>query len=183
MIAGLRAFARKPAIKPSGMRAFLPDALLRVKQSYRSASLRFKIAFFVVILLTSTSFVLSIVTVQIMNHYILNEIIKRGESVGNSIAASAGYNLLSKDLLALDNLVYKAKASNSDMRYVAIVDLDLKTIAHSTTEMIGATNPVASGRRLRDAVDGARVTELSNASGRILEIRCPIVFMNKPSAA
>ena len=44
-----------------------------------------------------------------MNNYILNEVIKRGESVGKGIAASAGYNLLSEDLLGLDNLVFKAK--------------------------------------------------------------------------
>ena len=180
MTASLRSFARKPSFHLRGLRTSLQAWLLMVKQSYRSASLRFKIAFFVVILLTSTSLVLSIVTVQIMNNYILNEITKRGESVGNSIAASAGYNLLSKDLLALDNLVYKAKASNRDMRYVAIVDLDMKTIAHSAPEMIGETRGIAPGRRLKAMADGTQVTELTDTSGRILEILCPIVFMNKP---
>ncbi len=180
MIAGLRSYARKPTFHLRGLQTLLQARLLLVKQSYRSASLRFKIAFFVVILLTSTSLVLSIVTVQIMNNYILNEIIKRGESVGDSIAASAGYNILSKDLLALDNLVYRAKSSNRDMRYVAIVDLDLKTMAHSAPEMIGETRQVAPGRLVRDSTDGTRVTELTDASGSILEILCPIVFMNKP---
>src|SRR5512137_892961 len=99
-------------------------------QRYQSASLRFKFAFLVVILLTSTSFILCILTVQIMNNYVLNEIIKRGESVGKSIAASAGYSLLSRDRLGLDNLVFKAKTSNSDMPYVAIVDPDMKTVVH-----------------------------------------------------
>ena len=180
MIASLRSSARKPTLQLRGLHRSLQAGLLGVKQGYRSASLSFKIAFFVVILLTSTSLVLSIVTVQIMNNYILNEITKRGQSVGNSIAASAGYNLLSKDLLALDNLVYKAKASNSDMRYVAIVDLDMRTIAHSAPEMIGETKQVAPGRHLRGTVDGPQITELTDASGSILEIICPIVFMNKP---
>jgi hypothetical protein len=76
-------------------------------------------------------------TLQIMNDYILNEIIKRGESVGNSIAATAGYSLLSGDLLGLDTIVYKAKVSNSDMPYVAIVDQAMKVIVHSDTPMIG----------------------------------------------
>ena len=148
-------------------------------QRYRSATLRFKIAFFVVILMTSTSFALSIVTVQIMNNYILNEIIKRGESVGKSIAASAGYNLLSKDLLGLDNLVFKAKSSNSDMLYVTIVDQDMKTVVHSATEMIGETKPVDQGQLFRASVDGTTVKELTNPSGSIFEILCPIVFMKK----
>jgi len=114
-----------------------------------------------------------------MNNYILNEIIKRGESVGKSIAASAGYNLLSKDLLGLDNLVFKAKSSNSDMLYAAIVDPDMKTIVHSAAEMIGETQPVAQGQLFREAADGTTVKELTNSSGSIFEILCPIVFMNK----
>ncbi|MEJ2657420.1 MAG: HD domain-containing protein [Desulfobacterales bacterium] len=149
-------------------------------QRYRSASLRFKIAFFVVILLTSTSFILCIITVQIMNNYILNEIIKRGESVGKSVAASAGYNLLSKDLLGLDNLVFKAKSSNSDMLYVAIVDPDMKTVVHSAADMIGEKKPVAQGRLYKETADGTIIKELTNSSGSIFEILCPIVFMNKP---
>ena len=95
-----------------------------MREGYRSVSLRFKIAFFVVVLMTCTFFGLYIITVQIMNSYLQNEIIKRGESVGKSIAASAGYSLLSKDLLSLDNLVFKAKSSNSDMEYVTIVTPD-----------------------------------------------------------
>ena len=151
----------------------------RLRRRYRSASLRFKIAFFVVILLTSTSFVLSMVTVHIMNNYILNEIIKRGASVGKSIAASAGYNLLAHDLLGLDNLVYKAKDANSDMLYVAIVDPDMRTVVHSDPEMIGETRPVIKGRRFSEADDGTVVTEIIRDASPIFEIRAPIVFMNK----
>jgi HD-GYP domain-containing protein (c-di-GMP phosphodiesterase class II) len=133
----------------------------------------------VVILLTSTSFILSIITVQIMNNYILNEIIKRGESVGKSIASSAGYNLLPEDLLGLANLVFKAKSSNGDMLYVAIVDSDMRTIVHSDTGMIWENKPVAQGRLYREAADGTIVKELTNSSGRIFEIISPIVFMKK----
>jgi HD-GYP domain-containing protein (c-di-GMP phosphodiesterase class II) len=154
-------------------------ALLLMSQRYRSANLRFKIAFFTVILLTTTSLVLCILTVQIMNNHILNEIIKRGESVGKSIAASAGYSLLSRDLLGLDNLVFKAKSSNSDMPYVAIVDTDMKTIAHSEAPMIGETMPVSQGVLLRETEDGTKVKELPNPSGNIFEISCPIIFMKK----
>jgi len=114
-----------------------------------------------------------------MNNYILNEIIKRGESVGKSIAASAGYNLLSKDLLGLDNLVFNAKSSNSDMLYVAIVDPDMKTVVHSAAEMIGETKPVAQGQLFREAADGTTVKELKISSESIFEILCPIVFMKK----
>ena len=179
MIASPRSFLQKANLSLQAFWKYVQAALLSMRQRYRSASLRFKIAFFVVILLTSTSFVLSIITVQIMNNHILNEIIKRGESVGKSIAASAGYNLLSKDLLGLDNLVYKAKASNSDMLYVTVVDTDFKTVVHSAAAMIGETKPVAQGRLFRTAADGTTVRELTDASGQIFEIVCPIVFMKK----
>jgi len=179
MIANLRSFALKTTSYLQALLKFFQAALHLMTQRYRSATLRFKIAFFVVILMTSTSFALSIITVQIMNNYILNEIIKRGESVGKSIAASAGYNLLSKDLLGLDNLVFQAKSSNSDMLYVAIVDPDMKTVVHSATEMIGVTKPVAQGQLFREAADGTTVKELTNSSDSIFEILCPIVFMKK----
>jgi len=150
-----------------------------MSERFKSASLRFKIAFFTVILLTGTSLVLCIMTIQIMNNYVLNEIIKRGESVGKSIAASAGYSLLSRDLLALDTLVYKAKLSNSDMPYVAIVDPNMKVVVHSDTPMIGETMHITKGRPLSQAGDGIMVRELPNPSGTIFEISCPIVFMDK----
>ncbi len=179
MSAGLRPAAHKTEAYRRRAPAFLKAGFSSLQQGYRSASLRFKIAFLVVILITSTSFVLSIVTVQIMNNYILNEIVKRGESVAKSLAASAGYNLLSKDLLGLDNLVYKAKAANTDMLYVAIVDPAMKTIVHSAADMIGETRPVARGRLFSKAADGTRITELTDTSGSIFEIRSPIVFMGR----
>lgn len=151
-----------------------------MSQRLRSASLRFKIAFFTILLLTGTSFILCILTIQIMNDYVLNEIIKRGESVGKSIAASAGYSLLSGDLLGLDTLVYKSKASNSDMPYVAIVDTDMKAVVHSDTPMVGETLIVSRGSLFRKAVDGSTIRELPNPSGAIFEISIPIAFMKKP---
>jgi hypothetical protein len=94
MIEGQRSFALKTVSYLHALMKFFQAAILLMSQRFRSANLRFKIAFFTVLLLTSTSFVLCIMTLQIMNNYILNEIIKRGESVGKSIAASAGYSLL-----------------------------------------------------------------------------------------
>jgi len=99
--------------------------------------------------------------------------------VGKSIAASAGYSLLSRDLLGLDTLVYKAKSSNSDMPYVAIVDPARKAIVHSNVPMIGETILITQGHLIRKSADGTTVTELSKQSGTIFEISCPIVFMKK----
>ena len=157
--------------------AFSRASCRLLSRRLKSASLRFKIAFFVVILLTCTSFVLCIMTVQIMNGYILEEIIKRGESVGKSIAASAGYNLLSRDILALDNTVFKAKSSTKDMAYAAIADSDMKIVAHSEAPVIGEKLSINRGRIHRDSMDGVAVRELPDSG--IFEISCPVIFMNK----
>ena len=172
--------ARSAASYLHALSGFFKALLRLMSQRFRSASLRFKIAFFTVILLTATSLALCIMTLQIMNDYILNEIIKRGESVGNSIAATAGYSLLSGDLLGLDTIVYKAKVSNRDMPYVAIVDQAMKVIVHSDTPMIGETLHVEQGIIFREGADGVVVRELPARSGTMFEISCPIVFMKKP---
>ena len=180
MITKISLFVRKMNSYLLALLKLFRATLQLMVQRYQASSLRFKFAFLVVILLTSTSFILCILTVQIMNNYILNEIIKRGESVGKSIASAAGYSLLSRDRLGLDNLVFKAKSSNSDMPYVAIVDLDMKTIVHSETPMGGETIQASQGRLHRKADDGTTVIELPNPSGVIFEISCPIVFAKKP---
>ena len=77
------------------------------------------------------------------------------------------------------HLVFKATSSNSDMLYVAIVDPDMKTVVHSVTELIGENKPVAQDRLYRKSADGTIVRELTNLSGSIFEICCPIVFMKK----
>jgi putative nucleotidyltransferase with HDIG domain len=179
MTADCRLTIRRIGSNLSLFSGLIQTTSLLMKERFRSASLRFKIAFFVVLLMTSTSLVLCFITVQIMNNYILNEIIKRGESVSKSIAAAAGYSLLSKDLLSLDNLVFKAKSSNSDMEYVAIVTPDMDAVAHSDGAMSGEILPASQGRVIRKGIDGSTVKELPRSADSVFEISCPIVFMKK----
>lgn len=176
----LRSFNSRIVTYPYELLKLLNAIVHLTVERFQSASLRFKITLCVVFLLTATSFILCVITVQIMNNYILNEIIKRGESVGKSIAVSAGYSLLSGDLLGLDNLVFKATAANTDMAYAAIVNLHMETIVHSDAAMRGKTMPVAKGRLFKKSADGTTVKELPNPSGSIFEISCPVVFMKKP---
>ncbi len=158
----------------------LSATLSGIRERYGAISLRFKIAFFVVVLMTCTSFILSLITVQIMNRYLQNEIIKRAESIGKSIAASAGYSLLSEDVLGLDNLVFKAKSSNHDIEYVTIITPDHKTLVHSDMAQSGRRFPDTSGRLIRRHPDGTTVYELTMATGSMFEIAYPIIFMKKP---
>lgn len=74
-------------------------------------TIRFKLPVFVFLLLIFTSFVSFLATVEILNRVILNEIIKRAESLSKSSAAVAAYSLISCDALGMDHLVFKGKES------------------------------------------------------------------------
>ena len=142
------------------------STLTSAHRRFRTASLRFKIVFLTVVLLTTTSLVLCLMTGQIANRYLRNEIIKRGESVGQCIAAAAGYSLLSQDVLGLDNLVFKARSANADMAYALIVDQHLRTIVDSESpETRGTIVPADRGLIAsagRSPIPGVPATYASN---------------------
>jgi putative nucleotidyltransferase with HDIG domain len=157
----------------------IQTTLLLIRERLGSASLSLKIACLVLTLLACTSFTLCIITVQIMNKSLLNEIIKRGESVGKNLAKAAGQSLLPKDVSSLDRLLLQTKLSNSDIEYVAIVTPDNKIIAHSEIKMSGGIVPVNQGKLISKSYNRTTVKELSRGSDSLLEISCPIVSMNK----
>ena len=110
---------------------------------------------------------------------LLNEIIKRGESLAKGIALSAGYSRSSSDLLGLDNLVYQAKTAYTDVEYVAIINRQGNIIVHSDMRMSGRMLVAAQGRVINKSESGAIVRELSDVSGTVFEIAYPVVFMGK----
>ncbi|MEN8262959.1 MAG: HD domain-containing phosphohydrolase, partial [Nitrospirota bacterium] len=114
-----------------------------------------------------------------MNKNIINEILKRGEELSRSIAASAGYNFLSKDLLGLDNIVFKIKNSNKDVEYITIIGTDKKTIVHSDINQIGKILKYPEGQILKKEQDGTIVKEVHGMRGTIFEVVSPIEVMNK----
>ncbi len=151
-----------------------------MQERFRSASLRFKIALLAVILLSCTSIALCIITVQIVNKYVLSEIVKRGESVGKHITTLAKDTLSSRDVSSLDNLLFQAKLSNIDIESIAIVTPDNKIVAHSERKKDGEFAPTSRGKLISRGSDGSTVKELSGSSDSLLEISCPIVSMNQP---
>jgi putative nucleotidyltransferase with HDIG domain len=141
-------------------------------------TLRFKVSLFVFILLLATTLISYSATVRIMKQYILGEVIKRAESLSKSIAVSAGYSFASKDVLGLDNIVYKMKDSNPDVEYMAIVNNDMKIVVHSDIRKDGEISRL-SGRVWSKKLDGTIVREIPLHSGNIIEVSSPIIFMNK----
>ena len=142
-------------------------------------TIRFKLSLFVFILLIFTTAVFFIATVKILDLVILNEIIKRAESLSKSSATSAAYNMISGDVLGMDHLVFKGKQSNRDVEYIAIIDTHMNVVAHSDIqkrgEIIKGTEKGFSKRNGDETI----VKEISLSSGRSFELSTPIIFKGK----
>ncbi len=142
-------------------------------------SVRFKITGMVLFLLVASALAFYTITLTIMNRHLLNEVLKKSEALSKSTAASAGYSLLSKDFLGLDNMVYRVRESNRDVESIAIVGPDMKIIAHSDIAKAGKTLMPPQGRLLEQDADGTAITESTSPSVGCFEIISPIVSFNK----
>ncbi len=142
-------------------------------------SVRFKIAGMVLFLLAVSSLAFYSITLSVMNRHIFNEVLKRSEALSRSTAASAGYSLLSKDFLGLDNMVFRMRESNRDVESVAIVGPDMKIIAHSDIAKAGKSVAPPDGRLLLQDADGTIITESTSPSAECFEIVSPIVSFNR----
>ncbi|MGZ3559883.1 MAG: HD domain-containing phosphohydrolase [Thermodesulfobacteriota bacterium] len=142
-------------------------------------SIRLKLTVFVILLLIFTTFAFSIVTVKNLNQTILDEIIKRAETLSKTSASAAAYSLISNDSLGIDQIVFKGKSSNSDVEYMAIVDKKMRILGHSDIKKRGEILKGAEGNLFKKNGDGTIVKEISLSSGRSFEISTPIVFKDK----
>jgi putative nucleotidyltransferase with HDIG domain len=142
------------------------------------STLRFKIAFFIIILLLITAYLFSLITMQTMNRHILDEVVKRAESLCKSMAALAPYSILSSDLLGIDNIVSKAKEANTDVEYAAVTNAEMKILAHTDIARRGETFVPYPRVLFKENQDGTRVFEVQPASEKLLETVAPIFFNN-----
>lgn len=142
-------------------------------------TLRFKIALFIVILLLVTAAIFSFLTVQTMNRHILDEVIKRAESLSKSTAAMAPYSILSGDLLGTDNIVAKVRGANSDVEYMAVTNMEMKILAHTDVAKRGETYIPYPRDTIKENEDGTRVYEVQSTTEKLLEFVAPILIDNK----
>jgi len=143
-------------------------------------TLRFKIALFIIILLLVTASIFSLLTIQTMNRYIFDEVLKRAESLSKSTAALAPYSMLSGDLLGIDNIVSKVKEANSDVEYVAVTDVHGKILAHTDITRRGSLLEPSREDTPKEDGDGSGMSEVRSATDNYFELTAPIVFKNKP---
>jgi putative nucleotidyltransferase with HDIG domain len=142
-------------------------------------SLRFKISVFIIALLLITASLFSAITLRIMNRHMMEEVIKRAESLCRSTAALVPYSMLANDVLGIDNIVTKVKEANADVEYVAVTDTSMKILAHTDVDKRDSLFHQASSRTVRDIEDNTHVYELSTSSGSVFEVTSPVFFKNK----
>lgn len=142
-------------------------------------NIRFKLSLFILVLLTITTSVFYIIAVRMMDQYLLNELIKRTESLSRSAAASAAHSLLLGDLLGIDTTISKLKDLNRDIEYIAIVDSDMKAITHTDITKRGEKLEPATGNFIKSSKDGIVIHEATGPSGSYFEIVTPIIFKDK----
>lgn len=142
-------------------------------------SIRFKLPASTIALLAVVTLSLYMLTGRIMGRYILAEVIKRAESIGNNIAISAGYSFASGDVLGLDNLIFNVKEMNRDIDYVAIIGNDMKTIAHSDINRTGELFKPVKGTLYKESpsANGTVITE--EAGKGMFEVISPVFFKTK----
>ncbi|HWR73772.1 MAG TPA: HD-GYP domain-containing protein [Nitrospirota bacterium] len=150
-----------------------------MKRRFLLPTLRSKIALFIIILLFITASLFSLVTIQTMNRRIMDEVVKRAESLGRSTAALAPYSILSEDLLGADNIVSKIKDANPDVEYAAVTDTNRKILVHTDVTKRGETFEPATGKMVRVNGDGTLVYEVKRRSSGFFEILTPVLFKEK----
>jgi len=142
--------------------------------------IRVKASLFVILLLVLSTLAFSLVTLRTLNRRILGEVLKRAETLCRAAASTAGYALISQDLLGLDNIVYRIKSSSPDIVFLAVLSEEGEILAHSDTKKNGESYRPAAGKELERAADGTTVSEIPAPAHGMIEARTPIVFLGKP---
>jgi len=146
---------------------------------FRLFSMSGKMSLFIVVLVLVTTLVFSLIFLRTMDRHIMDEVMKRAETLGKSAAELASYGILSHDILGLDTIVTKIKTANPDVEYVAIVRNSLTVLAHSD---IGKREtvfiPVSGGTVMRNSGDTI-ISEIKSGTADYFDIITPIVFQKK----
>ncbi|MCG2722606.1 MAG: HD domain-containing protein [Thermodesulfovibrionales bacterium] len=142
-------------------------------------NIRFKLALFLLAVLVVTTFIFYIFIVRMTDQYVLNELIKRGESLGRSTAVSAAHSMLLGDWLGIDAIITKLQNLNTDIEYIAVVNAADTVITHSDPAQRGMILKPATGTLLKETSDHTVIKEISDASRNYFEIVTPIMFKEK----
>ena len=142
-------------------------------------NIRAKATLLILFLLTATTFLSYIITISVMNSHVTDKIIRTAESLGRSIAPSAGFLMGDQNLLGLDYMVFQIRNTNPDIKSIGVLGPERDIIVHSDIKERGRKMEPAQGEVLEQSEDGTVVRKVSGAPGTLIEIESPIRFMDK----
>jgi len=141
--------------------------------------IRFKLSIVTFVLIAFVTGATSFIVMNVMDGFILKELVKRGFSISRSISTAAGYSILSNDKLALDNLTAKIKEYQKDLVYVATVDEKGEVKAHSELSKMGEKFEKITGHVVEEAKDGSLARKIMREGVEVYEFETPILFTGK----
>ncbi|MCF8110876.1 MAG: HD domain-containing protein [Desulfobacteraceae bacterium] len=141
----------------------------------RPWGIRLKMTLITLTLIATTTFGSFIVITSVMNDFLLDSLLERGESIAMSAATPAGFNILADNQLALDNLVAKIKESQPDVAYISIVDHKGVILAHSRLSAVGETFADKKGRLIEN-LRSVKVKEIQSDGVLSYQIKAPVRF-------
>jgi len=141
--------------------------------------IRFKLSLITFLIVSTVIVVLSFIVMGIMDSFLLAELVKRGSSMSRGAADAAGYSILARDRLFLDNLVSKIKERQADIRYAVVVDREGTITAHSDLYKNGTKFLPAAGEVINYDANGSLVSRVDRKGELFYEFRTPIIFANR----
>ncbi|MDW7711303.1 MAG: HD domain-containing protein [Deferrisomatales bacterium] len=141
--------------------------------------IRFKLTTLTFLLVATITTASSVVAMNVMDEFILGQLVRRGLAIGRSVSSAAAYSFLAGDRLALDNLVSKVSEQQDDIVFVAVVDQGGRLRAHSDLRRTNEALGEAQGRLLEADPDGSRVLRVLRDEGPAFDFRVPVSFAGK----
>ncbi len=140
--------------------------------------IRFRLTLFVLLLIAATSFSIAIIVIQVMDRSLLHSLIQRGSAITQAAATPAGYSLLTNDRLALDNLAAQIQRAQTELVYVAILDLAQTIVAHNRLDEVGSNFALMPGAPLVQQ-SGLEVIRGLRDGVECFEFSRPIIFADQ----
>src|SRR2546421_11835347 len=136
--------------------------------------LKLKLSLVITVLLAVTVVLLSAMLLRQQQRTLTAEMVKRGLTIAQNLAASAKNPLLSEDELTL-NVLVKDAMKDPDVAYVAITDEKGRTLAHSDVHRVG--RPLERPGRLKPLGRELLVQTYERGPGdEIIDFSMPLAF-------
>ena len=142
--------------------------------------LKLKLSLVITVVLAVTVVLLSAMLLRQQQKALTAEMVKRGLTIAQNLAASAKNPLVRDDEPTL-NLLVKDAMKDPDVAYVAITDEKGRALAHSDMHLVG--RPLERPARLRPLGSGLLVQTYAAEGADIIDFSIPLSFRQVPVGA